>query len=256
MSQRLIKPGLRHPHTGALVEALGYKRNGDPIWPVLGAAPDDDGDGGTGGDDGGDDDPEDDADEDDSGDDAGDGKSKPRKKGEDDDDDEETVPKWKLDKLHKRMTAADQRSSNLQKELDDLKSTKDITPEIKKELDELKAKIGPVETERDTLRLQVAFLSNNTIKWKDADAALKLADLSEVDFDDKGRVDKRALKAALKQLATEKPYLVADADTDDDGDKDTPKVTTAAKNGKRKGEKNKVDPEAMAKRFPVLNQLR
>jgi hypothetical protein len=252
MSQRLIKPGLRHPHTGALIQALGYKRNGDPIWPVLGAAPDDDGDPG------GDDTPPDDDDADDADDDEGDDDSKPSKKPKktgSDDDDDETVPKWKLDKLDRRMRAADQRASSLQKELDDLRATKDITPEIKREIEELRAKVGPLEKDRDQLRLHVAFLTNNTIKWKDPEAALKLADLSEVEFDDKGRVDKRALKAALKDLAASKAYLVADEDEDDKDTKDTTPPTTTPSNGKRKGAKTTPDRASLAQRFPVLNQI-
>jgi hypothetical protein len=34
--------GARHPKTGALLHPLGYRRDGRPIWPILGAAPDDD----------------------------------------------------------------------------------------------------------------------------------------------------------------------------------------------------------------------
>lgn len=256
MSQRLIKPGLRHPHTGALIKALGFKRNGDPIWPVLGAAPDDADDGDDTPPDDGDDADDGDDEDDDTDADSGKTKKKPKKSGDDEDDDEETVPKWKLDKLHTRMTAADRRASELQKQLDDLKATKDINPEVKKELDELKSKMGPVQTERDTLRLHVAFLTNNTIKWRDPEAALKLVDLSEVEFDDKGRVDKRALKAALKDLAASKSYLVADDTADDDTkDKDTTPVTTTAKNGKRRGSKPDTDRAALAKRYPVLNQM-
>jgi hypothetical protein len=251
MSQRLIKPGLRHPHTGALVTALGYKRNGDPIWPVMGAAPDDDGDPG------GDDTPPDDDDAADADDDEGDDDTKTKKsKGKkDDDDDEETVPKWKLDKAHTRMTAADRRASDLQKQLDELKATKDLNPEVKREIEELRAKLTPVTEERDKLRIHVAFLTTNTIKWRDPEAALKLADLSEVEFDDKGKIDKRALKAALKDLAASKPFLVNVDDEDGDTkDKDTPPTTTPA-NGKRKGTKSTPDRATQAKRFPVLNQI-
>jgi HK97 family phage major capsid protein len=30
-----------HPHTGKLLGPIGYRRNGSPIWPILGASPDD-----------------------------------------------------------------------------------------------------------------------------------------------------------------------------------------------------------------------
>lgn len=258
MSQRLIKPGLRHPHTGELVRAIGYRRNGTPIWPVLGASPDDEGDGGgDGGDeDGGDD--EGDGEEDGADDASDDSKGKSGKK----DDDEETVPKWRLDRLqekfdktHLRMTNADRRRAEVEKLMQE---SKDVNPELRKELEAIKAEHGPVKAERDQLRMQVAFLTSNTIKWKDAEAALKLADLSEVEFDDNGRVDKRALKAALNDLAKAKPWLVdTDGTKDTGGDTDngnTTKVGTAAKNGRRKGEKDTSGREALAKRFPVLNR--
>ncbi|MGC5033070.1 hypothetical protein [Micromonospora sp. DT229] len=65
MTLTSIKPGLRavgdlplhptltHPHTGAPIRALGVRRNGQVIWPALGAAPDDGGESEGGGESGG-----------------------------------------------------------------------------------------------------------------------------------------------------------------------------------------------------------
>lgn len=39
---------LVHPHTGKPLQAIGYRRDGRPIWPVMGASPDDPGDGAAG----------------------------------------------------------------------------------------------------------------------------------------------------------------------------------------------------------------
>jgi len=52
----LTHPHLVHPRTGLPLAALGFRKDGRPIWPVLGASPDDDGngDGGSGGDGGSD----------------------------------------------------------------------------------------------------------------------------------------------------------------------------------------------------------
>jgi hypothetical protein len=33
----------KHPHTGEFLHPVGYRRNGAPIWPILGASPDDEG---------------------------------------------------------------------------------------------------------------------------------------------------------------------------------------------------------------------
>ncbi|WBB73244.1 hypothetical protein O7602_26750 [Micromonospora sp. WMMD1128] len=48
-----MHPTLTHPKTGAPIRALGMRRNGQAIWPVLGAAPDDGSEGEGGGDSGG-----------------------------------------------------------------------------------------------------------------------------------------------------------------------------------------------------------
>lgn len=34
-------PTRKHPHTGLALQAVGFRRSGAPIWPILGAAPDD-----------------------------------------------------------------------------------------------------------------------------------------------------------------------------------------------------------------------
>lgn len=68
MSDTLVHPWMIHPHTKRPLEALGFKRNGDPIWPIMGASEDDDPEGGEGDDDPDDgegDDPEDDPEDDD-----------------------------------------------------------------------------------------------------------------------------------------------------------------------------------------------
>lgn len=47
-----LHPTMRHPHTGAPLRALYVRRNGQPCWPILGAADAPPDDGGTGGDSG------------------------------------------------------------------------------------------------------------------------------------------------------------------------------------------------------------
>lgn len=47
------------------------------------------------------------------------------------------------------------------------------------------------------------------LKFRDPDDALKLADLSAVEFDEDGLPDPKGVKAALKKLAEAKPHLVA-----------------------------------------------
>lgn len=260
MSLRLTKPGLTpaDEFIAAHRRIIGYTKRG-PVWAVAGGAPEDgDTDTGDGGDGGGDDDA--DESEEDEDDDEGEGDDDAKGKGKKDDE-EPTVPQWKYDKLHKRMTAADQRSSALQKQIDELKSGKDVNAEVKAELDALKANVSKIEADRDkhqqranglTIKLAAVSLPGAP-EWENLETALKMADLSDVDVDeDTGKVDKRALKSALTALAKEHPYLVkkkaaAGDSTDQDGT-----VSGSKMNGTRKGTKGTTDRDALKARFPVL----
>lgn len=249
-----------HPRTGEVLEPLFITKRGRVVWPILGASEDDDG-GGTddsGDDDAGDDDDSGDDDADDSGDDdSGDDDKKKSKSKKDDDDDDATVPQWKYDKTLKRMQAADQRSSRLEKELADLKKqgtdAKDVDAKLREENEKLTPRVEQLTKDNNSLRLQVAFLSANEINWVDPQVALKLVDLSDVDIDDEtGKVDTRALKAALKDLARSKKYLVQPAAGKGEDAGDDSGASGGKMNGKRKGDKGTPDRAALAKRFPAL----
>lgn len=187
------------------------------------------------------------------------GKKKKPKAKKDDDEDEPTVPQWKYDRLDRRMRAADKRASDLQKELADLKKAKtsDVDAAIKKEIDQLRPKVDKLTSTNAALTMQVAFLTTDVkgVVWKDPEAALRLADLSDVDIDpETGKVDKRALLAALKTLAKDRPYLVQEKEKPADTD-DTDETSGSAMHGSRKGKKTAaVDKTALARRFPALNQ--
>lgn len=179
----------------------------------------------------------------------------------DDDEDEPTVAQWKYDRLDRRMRAADKRASDLQTELNKLKKAKtgELDAAVKKEIDDLRPKADKLAADNTTLRMQIAFLTTPVkgVVWKDSEAALRLADLSDVDIDpETGKVDKRALTAALKQLAKDKPYLVQDAksdkSTEDDDDED--KSSGSTMNSRRRKTKA-VDRATLEKRFPALRQL-
>lgn len=207
-----------------------------------------------------DDDAGDDSDEEDDTEDDADAKKDDKK--DDKDEDEEVVPKWKYDKAHTRMTAADRRASELEKALNDLKANADVPAELKKELEDIKGQVSKVEGERDklanlnrTLTIKLASLTMKGLPvWANADTALKLADLSDVDIDEAtGKVDNRALKAALNALAKEHPYLVA-KDDKGDGTKNDQDASGTKMAGGRKGQSTSTSRDVLAKRFPVLNR--
>lgn len=246
---------------GKLVTPLYVTKAGKVCWPIMGGAADD----APGPDDLNDPDDDSDADDDDSadddddsGDDDKDQKGK-KKSTKDDDDDEPSVPQWKYDKMMVRMQNADKRSSALEKELAELKKSgmdkAGVDAELKKENDELKPRVAKLVEQNTQLQLQIAFLSSNDIQWVDPSAALKLVDLSDVEIDEEtGKVDTRALKAALKQLAREKKYLVRPAAKKDEDDSDDSAASGPKMNSKRKGSKDgSADRKALVKRFPALN---
>lgn len=158
---------------------------------------DDDSKKGTGGSDDGDDGNDDD---DDSGAD-----------GDDDDDDKDDL-KTRLQKMEKRMKAADQRADKAEKSLKEIEDAK------KGDLEKAQDRVSELETENTTLReslqserLNNAFLAANKHTWHKPSAALKLAQ-SEGYLDDvikeDGTVDEKALGSALNSLAKDHDYLV------------------------------------------------
>jgi hypothetical protein len=126
----------------------------------------------------------------------------------------EVVSKSDHDAVVARMKAADVRASKVEAELKAIKD-KDLPAQEKLQRDHeelVKSHEALVETNK-SLALENAFLKANTFKWKDPEAALKLADLSEVEIDDAGKVT--GLEAALKGLATTKKWLLEDEPADD-----------------------------------------
>jgi hypothetical protein len=180
------------------------------------------------------------------------------------DEDEDVVPKWKYEKLHKRMQAADRNQTELRTQLDALKNSKDINEDVKKELTDIRGQVTKLETERDqladrnkglTIRLAALTMSGDGIpEWENVETALRLADLSDVDVSDDGKVDKRALRSALKALAKEHPYLVKKKSKSSEGGDNEGGSTGPKMNGGRKGDTQGPDRATLAKRFPVLNR--
>ncbi len=127
---------------------------------------------------------------------------------------EETVSRSEFDALMKRMQAADQNRSKAEQELQALRD-KDLpeAEKLKRDFSALQEENTQLKAKLESTILNNAFLSNSTYKWKDADAALKLADLSGVTIDSDGKV--HGLEAALKDLAAKKKYLLEESSEDD-----------------------------------------
>src|SRR6478609_8573858 len=189
MSLRLVKPGLSaatgifhpsliHPRTGQPLEAVGVGKNGEPWWPVLGAAEDDDKD-----DDADKDDDKDEDDDDDSSDDADDA---------DDDTDDGKKPKG----LNARIKALEEEKERhykkrklAEKELEELRAFKKTKDEeglseadkAKKAAEETTARERRQAAELLDLKRERAFLVANDIDWHDREDALNAIDWDEVE---------------------------------------------------------------------------
>lgn len=171
-------------------------------------------------DDGGDDDDSDDDDDDTGG---GDGKKGKKSgdsgSGDDDDDDDagsdgddDTVTKADLERMEKRMKAADKRASEAEaalRKIDD--SKKDDLTKAQDRVTEVEEENGTLKDTVSGLRLEVAFLKSNDQSWHKPGTALRLAQsegyLEDV-VDDDGKVDEKAMKKALSNLAKDHEYLV------------------------------------------------
>jgi hypothetical protein len=99
------------------------------------------------------------------------------------------------------------------------KLQKDGTPDdaVKQENESLQTTNATLVAANQSLMLQVALRDDKSHDWEDPDAVLTLADLSEVEFDERTN---RAigLKAALDKLAKNKPYLLKKAKDDSKDD--------------------------------------
>lgn len=277
MSLRLIKPGLRsvgklHPKTGKPIEPLYVREDGSVVWPVLGAASDDpdDPEFGEGGGD------EDDEDEEDDEDDESTAKkpkktAKPSKKDdedEDDEDDEDAPEKLKAARQAKRyrlqLREEQRKNADMAARLKAIED-KDKKPDevLSRDLDEANTKAAKLAEQNRDMTIRLAFFESNSVEWIDPADALRLVDLDEVEIDEDGNVDAKALRLALKDLAKRKPHLVkkartastADDDEEDDDESRSPRKRTApTMNSSRKGKAKSPSRAELAKKFPVLGR--
>lgn len=170
---------------------------------VLQGAEDDDDETDRDGKDDDDEDGDDDSDDDRDGDDEDEDKDKP-KPGD---------PDRKLQNLEedrnrqqKKRVAAETRAQDLERQINELKANGTQDEALKKEVQEKSQENEQLRDTNRQLSLQNAFLSDNAYEWQDAKAALKLADLSDVEIGDDGAVE--GMKVALDKLAKSSPYLL------------------------------------------------
>ena len=213
---------MHHPRTGDLLTPLGWRKDGRPIWPILGAAPDDSDDADVGDDDDDDDAGGDDTDDDDS-DDSDD---------KDDDEDEPLGPAGKKALAAERAEVARLKRENRQlrrtsqgKGDDDGKDTDEkVTAARTEEAEKWKPLL--------VRQAATAALSSAGLIGK-PDRLLRLLDLSDIDVDpETGEIDGledqiKDFRREYRELFRKRGSSSIDAADRDGGDDDgKPKSAT------------------------------
>lgn len=136
------------------------------------------------------------------------------------------------------------------------KLEKDGTPDdaLKTSNDELTTSNASLTETNQKLMLQIAFLTEAGFDWVDPDAAMRLADLSDVEFDEKTS-KAVGLNAALTKLVKDKPYLLKAKATDDEDDSKKPRRTgTPPKPGSAKDADAAAAQAKLRQKYPALRR--
>lgn len=178
-----------HPRTG--LSAIGWRRNGSPIWPVAGAAPDDDQDDQQGDDSG--------ADDTEGGDDGGDDEGA---------DQLGDAGKKALDRMKQQLRDERRRRKAAEEKASEAGKPK---PEGGPDLDEVRKQAreeATAEALKDRVLDKIEAKARKFADSEDA-AAILLRSRQVEDFIDGGKVDTDAIAEALDELAEAKPHLLA-----------------------------------------------
>jgi hypothetical protein len=216
---------LTHPHTGAPILPLGYRRNGAPIWPILGASPDDEGgaDSGTDTGDGGDT----------SGTAGGDVDGAADDDGDDGADQLGDAGKQALDRMKSERNDARRENRRLKAELEAAKNPPPAdggTPDAEAIKAEARRE-AIAEANQRVVRAELKAAA--TGKLADPGDALTFLDLTQFEVDADGNVDAEELTDAISELLKKKPYLAAQGKRFEGG----------ADGGTRKGSAKSIDDE-------------
>lgn len=177
--------------------------------------------------------------------------------GDDDSSSEKTVSEAKYLQIKAQLQASDRKKQAALDELNRLK-TKDM-PEAERAATELKEAREQAAAYKDrfekTARTNAFLTASSELKvvWVNADTALRLAELDELEINDDGSVD--GIKDAVKALVKDHPYLLAPKDSEDTNGKEKgPTKSGSVVGSKNQGKKpeGEISKEDLLKRFPNL----
>lgn len=233
------------PRTGQHLRPLGVV-GGRPVFPMMGASPDD---------------PSNKEDEDDDKGDPDDKDDDPEGGSGSDEDDKGSKgdPESKIAALEDEKNRHVRRRQEAERERDEMRKRLEALEEKDKpEQEKIKARLTELETENETLqtlvrdtRLENAFLKDNTYTWHNPGRALALADLSEVEIDSDGKV--HGLKSALDKLAKSDSYLLKTEESKDET-KDQPSTQNPKSKSKKDKQDDKAEDKALLDKYPALRR--
>lgn len=197
-----LHPHLLHPRTGAPLRAVGHRRDGTPIWPILGAADDDD-----------------DSDDSDDDDDKGNGKKDDDDDSDDDSDDDDdkklgpkgeralAAEKEKRRKARAAQQKAEKDLADARAEIERLKGGKDDNDaDDRKDATATEAKEAEARANTKIVRAEIKALAADT--FIDVSDAVRELDASKYEVDEDGElVDVDDLKDDLAEVLKNKPHL-------------------------------------------------
>jgi len=162
-----------------------------------------------------------------------------------------TVALAEYDRLKAMLAQSDRRATENEAKLRQLVD-KDL-PEIDKlrrDKDDTDKALAAAKAQLDAMRIENAFLTDNTLKWRNPASALRLLDRSKITVDSDGNV--AGMKAALEALAKSDAYLLepAEAAEGDAGKTAAPLGTPPANSGLNAPGKAPVG--ALAARLPAM----
>lgn len=135
------------------------------------------------------------------------------------------------------------------------KLKKDGTPDdaLKKSNDELTTANAKLVSANESLMLENAFLKATGYDWVDPEAALRLADLSQVEFDEKTN-KAVGLESSLAKLAKDKPWLLKAKQDDSDDDEGKPKRTGKQPPAGKQKQSSEARAAALRAKYPGLRR--
>lgn len=242
-------PTLRHPHTGRRLQAIAVL-NGKPLWPVMGASEDDEGDKTDG-------DADDKSEEGKEGEEADKGSEKSKS-----DPHAERIAQLEKDlqTMRTHLSNSDKKKAAAEKELKELKD-KDLpeAEKLRKEAAEAKERGEKQSKALRDLALTNAFLlasQRGKINWHDPEVAQSAAVKYEgIEVDENGVVT--GMADAVKKLAKDKAFLVdagKPAEDKDEKEKNGPSGSTtgAAGGGSKTKTKGQLDKDELRRKYSAL----